>query len=119
MRLKGRLDPVQGIALDGHHIKATRRRRLTPQQEVAGCEHDASSLHMPHTGRSTPLAALAALPHLDKHQGLVGREHDQVDLAAPSTGGSIIAGDQVQALPPQEAQGLMLSPLAPRSGRDR
>jgi hypothetical protein len=50
---------------------------------------------------------------------LVGREHDQVDLAAPSTGGSIIAGDQVQALPPQEAQGLMLSPLAPRSGRDR
>ena len=66
-----------------------------------------------HAGQRTAKVAATALAYLEKHLGAVGVAHDEVNFAAPSPRGPIIALHQLQALGLQMAQRQVLC-LVPR-----
>lgn len=78
------------------------------QQVMPSRQHDAALLDGAHAGSTTAVAAGCPFAHLHENQGSIAGSHDEVDFAAATPRGSIIAGDQRQPLPQQIAQGGIL-----------
>jgi len=68
------------------------------------CKNNATLLGDADAGRRPAVAGVAALAHLDKHRGAIGRSHDQVDFAAAAPGRPIITLQQAQTCLLQMAQ---------------
>ena len=63
---------------------------------MARSKNDAALLEGTDTAGRTAVAGALALAHFDKHTSTVRCAHDQINLAATSTRGSIIALQQQQ-----------------------
>jgi len=113
--IESRLEPIDARWFPGvhqHHIEAARRRPAQAHQVVAGGQHDAPLLDLADAGGGAAMQAGAAQPHLDEDQGAVGPAHHQVDLAAATPRGPIIALQQTQSGGLQMRQGLLLGRIA-------
>lgn len=110
--VESRLEPVDALPLDGHHVKAAGRRLWQAHQVMARRKDDAPAFAGAHAGRRPPEAGAGALAHFGEDQGAVGFAQDQVDLAAPPSGGSIIALHEAQARTGQVRQGERLGCVA-------
>ncbi len=76
---------------------------------MARGKNDASLLDGTNTRCRTAMARAAALAHLDKDRGAVGRAHDQVNFATAAPGRPIIALQKTQTVPLQELQRCIFS----------
>ncbi len=96
-RIKRRLQPLDAGGLHGHHVKAASRRFAKPHQIVARRKNDTPLLQGADAGSSATVASAAAPAHLYKHQRAITRSHDQVNFAAATSRGPIIALKKAQA----------------------
>ena len=108
--VEGGLQPLHLGAVDGQHIKATRRWRGIAKKKVLRRKEQAALLGGRDTRCSAAMAGAAAQTHFHKDQRAVGRAHHKVDLASARVGAAcdpIIALHQGQAALQQPLQRLV------------
>ena len=96
VRVKSRLQPREAPRINGHHIKAARRRLAQAHQVMTRGKHDTALLDTAHAGGRTAVRSAGALAYFDKHQRAGRIAHDQVNFATAAPRRPIIALQQAQ-----------------------
>ena len=111
-RIKSRLQPLDCLPVQHHHIKTAGRQLAQTHQVVPSRKNNSTLFDVTHACGSATMVSVDPAAHLDEYMGAIGCPRDEIYFSAAAAGRPIIAGNQLQALALQIAQSLIFGGIA-------